>query len=171
MARRNRGSSRPRYQWIRNHLTSTEFANAAVQNVLSIRDSEVTGEGLAAPTLVRIRGSVYAELDPATTSAFEAQQVAVGIIVVPDSVSSTEVAGPLTNSDLLWMWWKVIDLSAPGVITANGVNVFAGNMNVEFDVKAMRKWHKSSLLMIAEVAAGGDAHVFMTASWSCLFQE
>ncbi len=171
MPKHRMGGRRKRYQWIREQLNSTEFANAATQNVFSITDAEILGEALAAPTLVRTRGDLLLELDPATTSAAESQRVVLGLIVVAASVVSTEVGGPLSFPNLNWMWWRTVSLSAQSVITSNGVQAAPGHERVSFDVKAMRKIHKSNVLMIAEVASSSDAHVFIGGGISCLFQE
>ena len=171
--RKNFRGDRPRrrYQWIRESQVSTEVANATVLGMLGISDAEMLAEGLAAPTLVRIRGEYYLELDPATTSAFEVALVTVGIIVTKATVTALEVGGPATNPNLEWMYWKSHQLSAPSVVTQNGVNVFGGFLRVDFDVKAMRKIHKSDVHFIVENAGGGDAHVFFGAAWFCLFQD
>ncbi len=171
MARGTRRSGgRPRYQWIRKNQVSTEFANGASAQLLGITDAEILAEALAAPTLVRVRGELLLTLDPATTSADEAQIVTLGIIVVPSTVVASEIGGPGSFPNLEWMWWNTVCLNAPTVITTSGVNVEAGFARVPFDVKAMRKIHKSAVRLIVELT-GGDAHVFVCGGWSCLFQE
>ena len=173
MANRNfRGDRvRRRYQWIRESQNSTELANATVLGLLGVSDAEMLAEALAAPTLVRIRGEYLFELDPATTSASETQIVTVGIIVTKTTVTALEAGGPATNPNLEWMYWKAHQLSAPSVITSSGVNVEGGIVRVDFDVKAMRKIHKSDVHMIVENSGPSDAHAFVAASWSLLFQE
>jgi len=171
MARGNRSGRRPRYQWIRELSNSQEITNGTTVTQLSVTDAEIIAEGLAAPTVVRIRGSVLLTLDTATTGASETQGFAMGIIAVKSSVTGAEVGGPLTTPNLEWMYWRGSQLTANTVITSTGVSADAGHIRYDFDVKAMRKLHKSSIHMIVENAGQSDAHVFCAAHWSVLFQE
>ncbi len=152
-------------------MNATEIANSVVVGILTIDDIEILAEGLAAPTVVRIRGNCLMALDPATSVADVTQQIGFGIIVVKSTVSSSEVGGPLAEENLDWMYWRTSQLQANSVITSTGVSADAGHVRFDFDIKAMRKIHKSSIHMIVENAGVSAAHVFVSAGWSVLFQE
>ena len=168
---RNSRRGRPRYQWIRESTLPTEILNGVASGLLTVSDAEITGEGLAAPTLVRTRGNILMFLDSATTSANETQRLGVGIIVTKSGVTGAEVGGPIANPNIEWLYWSTFNLSARSVITSNGVTAPPGMLREQFDVKAMRKIHKSDVHLIVENPGDSDAHVFVGVSWSLLFQE
>jgi len=172
MARRDRARGpRRRYQWIRETLVATEILNATSTGVLEITDAEIIAEGLAAPTLVRIRGNMLFYMDNVTATVGLAQRVGMGIIVTKSTVSAAEVGNPATDSNLDWMYWRADNLKVGSDLTAAGVEQPPGMVRYDFDVKAMRKIHKSSVHMIVYNVGDSAAHVFVGGSWSCLFQE
>ncbi len=172
MARGRSGrSSRPRYQWMRESGIPVEMPDGSGGvGIITLSDAEILAEALAAPTLVRVRGTVLAALDPATSSAGINQRIGIGIIVVPSGVTAVEVGGPIANPNINWMYWRVDTLIAPAPGGADE-NVEAGFGRYVFDVKAMRKIHKSHVHLIAENPGETVAHVLTSVAASFLFQE
>ena len=170
MARRRsaRGSSRPRYQWIRETTPLTEVPNNSVLGLMEISDTKILAEALAAPTLVRVRGELFCSVDTVTVGVLETLRVGWGLIVVPSSVTALEVGGPLSSPNLEWMYWQGITLRAPDVAP---VLVEPGFLRIDVDVKAMRKIHKASVHLVVENLTLADGHVFCSAGLSFLFQE
>ncbi len=164
--------ARPRYQWIREAPLATTLSDNTVNGVMSVSDSEILAEGLAAPTLVRIRGTVLLTADFATAVASNIQRVGIGIIVVPSTVTAAEVGGPIAEPNLSWMYWTVRQIRVPDDITDPGLTSAPPGMDrFDFDVKAMRKIHKSTVHFIVEVENDSTVEIFTAVSWSLLFQE
>ena len=169
MARRREGR-RARYQWIREcgDAILIPDTGTTVVDMGSITDVEITGEGLGAPTLVRTRGEYLIFADTATATPGLTQRVGVGIIVVPSSVTVAEVGGPLAAPNLEWLYWSCHVLRVP---EEGAEDVAPGFVRVPYDVKAMRKIHKSSVRFIMENSGDSVLEVIGAISASCLFQE
>ncbi len=170
MARHNSRRSRPRYQWIREcgDVIQIPDTGTTVVDMGSITDVEITGEALAAPTLVRIRGEYLIATVPATATAGLVNRLAVGIIVVPSSVTVAEIGGPAAAPNLEWMYWACHAFQVP---EEGAEDVAPGFVRVPFDVKAMRKIHKSSVRFIMENLGDSVLEFNGAMSKSCLFQE
>jgi len=167
-----RRGPRRRYQWIREISSDLEVVDGATLEAQSVTDAEILAEGLAAPTLVRIRGEVFAHLDSVTASANETASLGIGIIVVPSTVSGSEVTGPITSPNLEWMYWRALGLQVPsGFPTVDSANIGPGIVRVDIDVKAMRKIHKSQVLVILENRGDATISIFARVALSYLFQE
>ena len=169
---RQRSGKRRRYRWVREFVTQTELAAGVTSQLISITDAELVALGMQSPTLVRIRGEIYVEVDSATAAVNETTTMGVGIIVVPSAITAAELGGPLTSPDQEWMYWVCRQLAVPGVITGGGgAQAAGGHTRWEVDVKAMRKLHKSTVFLAVENVGGAVVNVFASASLSFLFQE
>ena len=167
---RSRSGGRRRYQWMREASSSTEIQDGVSVGLIELTDAEILAEGLAAPTLVRVRGNGMIRMDPATSQAGFVQRTAVGIIVTASSVTAAEVSGPLVTPNLNWLYWGAWITASPSP-TGSEEDVAPGFVRFDLDVKAMRKIHKSNVHVIVQNAGDSVAHVFVNLSLSFLFQE
>ncbi len=101
-------------------------------------------------TLLRIRGTVFAQLDAGAVD--EKAMIAFGITIVKTpafTAGAASVPSPVTEADADWLWQGYISLSSLAE-AAIAPNFLAGN--VEIDSKAMRKLSTGdSIIMVGEV--------------------
>ena len=167
---RQRTPGRRRYQWLReiSDVVQVPDSGTTVINLFSITDVEILAEGLAAPTLVRTRGEYIISIASATSTPGLVQRVGVGILVVPSTVAGTAIGGPIAAANQEWLYWSAHALITP---SAGAEDVAPGFVRVPYDVKAMRKIHKSSVRFMVENAGDSVAEINIAWSASCLFQE
>ncbi len=164
---------RPRYQWFRESQGASEVLNTSGGvELLRISSAEYTAAGFGDPTVVRIRGSMLYVIDDSTAVDGSVQRLAMGIIVVPVSVTAAELQGPLGQPRLNWLYWSVHGLKATTLPAASEEAWGTGAWRFDFDVKAMRRLDgEKDVLMSVENPGDSAAHVFVTGSWSVLLQD
>jgi len=167
---RQRTPGRRRYQWLReiSDVVQVPDSGTTAINLFSITDTEIVAEGMAAPTLVRTRGEYIISLVPATVTPGLVQRVGIGILVVPSTVAGTAIGGPLAVPNQEWLYWSAHALITP---EEGSEDAAPGFVRVPYDVKAMRKIHKSSVRFMVENKGDSVAEILVAMSASCLFQE
>jgi len=121
--------------------------------VVLVRDTKVT--------IVRIRGMVHI-MQTNATSIGDGFSGALGIGVMSGDAFNAGVAslpGPVTDSEWDgWMWHSFFDVRQRTAIEADGVNSGSGDVRIEIDTKAMRKFEDTEALVgVIEVTEQGTA--------------
>jgi len=154
MPRTFRGrSGRPNdYDWSLSFIAQTQVVAAGVAQFSLFQADK-------AETLMRIRGSVSAQLDLGGSTASDACTIGFGLIV--GSRGSTIGASPLTDGNANWLWFTAFTLAAEYPV-AVGSNQLLQQHRVEVDNKAMRKLREDEdIFLIVENQDANGAPVVL----------
>jgi len=115
------------------------------------------------PTLIRIRGEAYAEMDDVASGVGSTARVYMGIAFHNDLVV-TQFPSPEADNDFPWIWWHVFHIRKGGATLEQDVGSFS---RFEIDSKAMRIVPPGSNLALtivhgAVVSGTPDIHALAT---------
>ena len=123
------------------------------ENVTAVGD--VAGAVVAASTILRTRGIVFAQLD--STAVDERVTIAVGVIIAGERAVTAGVAslpGPLNQGADDWIWHGYLTVSSGAEAAINDNSLFD---RLEIDSKAMRKVKEDeTFVFMAQIADSLD---------------
>jgi len=120
------------------------------------------------PTLIRVRGTAYAEMDDVNSGVGSAARVYMGIAFHSDLVV-TQFPSPEADADFPWLWWHVFHIRKAGATLEADVGSFD---RIVVDSKAMRKWPPGSNLTLSIVhgaVVAGTPDIFAQLTCRMLF--
>ena len=141
--------------WI-DTLVAMEHTGITTSKSLGSTSTTVAPSTLGRATVIRIRGSWWALLDPA--AAQDIAEYGIGLLKASTEAVVAGVAsipGPLSQPDADWLWMHVTQLASGDATAQNGAdgNQFARG---EIDTKAMRRFGTNDvLLFVAEAISRG----------------
>ncbi len=115
------------------------------------------------PTLLRIRGTAFAEMDDVASGVGSTARVYMGMAFHADTVIN-QFPSPEADSDFPWLWWHVFSIRKAGATLEQDVGSFE---RIEVDSKAMRIVPPGSNLTLSIVHGGvvsgsPDIHALLT---------
>ena len=107
-------------------------------------------------TLYRVRGQVFASLDPGAADEFAI--IGLGMIIVTDdaiAAGKASVPDPVSDPEAGWLWYGMLSIGASDVTTNPGAA--EGVDRLVIDTKAMRKVRDNeSLVFVQSVGSSND---------------
>ena len=145
----------------------THLAGPGVTTKTVAATTAIGGAVNFAATLVRTRGDLLCQFDPANIA--DIMQVGIGLAVVSAdafAIGSTAVPGPLTDADWTWIYHRLVTFG-PAIAAAQTETALPQHARIEVDSKAMRKVKPNEVIAwVAEsivLSGGGSLDVFVTA--------
>ena len=153
----------PRWSRIASSFLAVSAGSAAVQYITA---------GTLRSTIGRIRGELVCSIDGAVTPG-RLVDVALGVLLVPETQGTTVVASPITDDDAPWLLYERFSVGyeemVTDVVAAEGLSVFRKSI----DNKAMRilRPDVEAQLVIETATINGAASVNLVLHSSILFLD